>query len=234
MGADSARRFYGGGRPRTSQAPLPCDTTLSHQHKSQHKNVQRARRRRELREEDEAEGALIRALDGLAHHQTAAGAAKTLTRMQSDPTIRADMVRRGAVASLVLALPSKDSEIALLCCHALGRLLSGAAEQQDQAVTAGAFRVLLDQLQMSAETPSVVTSTCQVLERMATGVGAASRREAAKGVLPLLIQMCRRWTEAAEPLCHASCRAALRSLTRDAPHLHEVALAAGADSGWLL
>ena len=82
----------------------------------------------------------------------------------------------------------------------------------------------------------MVASGCLVLERMATGVGAAARREAARhtGVLAALVDLARRWPVERDADCHASCRSALRSLTRDSGNLQDAARAAGADAGWLV
>ncbi len=241
MGGDSSRRFYGGGRPRVHHAPLPPHDAPPPKTAAR-KNAQRQRRRRELREEDEAEGALENALDVLRKGtpaNTAEAAARALVRMCSDADRRLEMGRRGAVQILVAAMTAADASLVVPCCQALSKLC-GSAEghtRQDEMVAADGLSVLMAILATFAESPWVVTAACRVLERMAVGLNAAVRREAAAraGALALMVRLNHQWDQVPDnEMTIAATRAALRSLTRDSAGLHQIALAAGAEPRWLL
>mgnify|MGYP002631675418 CR=1 FL=1 len=233
MGAESTRRFHGGGRPHMAQAPLPPRDAPNIQQQSKRKNEQRRRRRQELRAQDDAEGALDEALQRLITGPSA-DVARALARMFADPKRRIECGQRCALPPLVAACLSVDAEVAAPCCLALARLFTGAAELQAQAVEAGCPQALVTCLQTHSETSLVVVASCRALERMAVGVGAAARRDAAAeaGALPTLVSAVRRWV--ADESASAACRAALRSLTRDSGRLQEAAVRAGADLQWLL
>ena len=173
------------------------------------------------------------ALDGVRANKSA-DAARALERMTTDSGVCAECGRRGAVPVLVAALTATELEVVLPCCRALARICAHTAELQDDAIAAGVLQALLACMSAHGELPSALVACCRVLERLATGVAAAARREAAAdaGVLPVLCSATRRWDH--DEATGAACRAALRSLTRDAAALQDIARAAGAEPRWLI
>lgn len=212
-------------------ALLPADMSLMA--KSQHEVQKRCRRQQELRGEDAAEGSIERALTGL--RVGSAVAARAISRMCADREMCAECYRQGALAVVVNVLAAGgDADVALPCCRALSRLCAGAAEAQTEAViTRGVLPPLLARLDGCVD-DVMVTACCHALAHVATGVGAAQRRELATsaGALAVLVAQIQSWEEGGPT--RAACCTALRSLTRDSVRLQDAARAAGAEAGWLL
>ena len=243
MGADSARRFYAGGRPRVSGAPLPECVDVCALTKSQRKNAQRDRRRAELRsrEDHELEAACdaVRVSESsrVDHigEESASEPAENLARVCCRHDARA-CVRYGALPLLVgvLRLHSRDASVAALCFKAIAHLCAGAAAQQDEAIESGILHIYLTCLELHIEVVSVVAACCHALCHLATGLGAAARRDAAAsaGMLDVLVLIAERWKS--DEATNAAALAALRSLTRDSARLQEHARMAGAEARWLV
>lgn len=159
-------------------------------------------------------------------------AVKSVARMCSDDERRDELGRSGAVSLLVETLTS-DAADPSACGKALSRLFAGRADLQEEAVRAGALRTLVARVEADVESAVVMKSTCRALEHVATGVGAASRRDAAAeaGALPALVRAICHWR--GDEDTRAACCAALRSLTRDSADLQEAARRIGCEADWL-
>lgn len=164
--------------------------------------------------------------------------ARALARMCSVPSRRDQCLDQGGMRLLIDTIAgSVGDDVASGCCLALARLLHGACHLQDDAVKAGAVAALLTCLRAHAGSSAAVAAACQAFAALATGLGAASRRQAAadEGAFAVLVGLCARWPgEGVEETCGAACRSALRSLTRDSAKLQEKARADGAEAQWLL
>lgn len=243
-----------GGR-RSFDAPPPSEPA-PHRHR---KNVQRSRRRSELRAEVAAATSIDEALEGVrAGGEGAEAAARSVLRLSGEPSCCGELAVRGLPA-LVECLRSGDVQAARPCAKALARLCAGAAERQDAALAAGALAsstlasaqqscgrvtshtdptgtlgAVVDCLAAHGGDPSAVAACGLLLQHLATGVGAAARRAAAMeaGVLPAVAAVARRWDGDCAAIL--ACRAAVRSLTRDSAALQSAARTQGVPAQWLL
>ncbi|EOD14971.1 hypothetical protein EMIHUDRAFT_197673 [Emiliania huxleyi CCMP1516] len=214
---------------RSLDAPPPSEPA-PHRH---HKNVQRSRRRSELRAEVAAATSIDEALEGVrAGGEGAEAAARSVLRLSGEPSC-CELAVRGLPA-LVECLRSGDVQAARPCAKALARLCAGAAERQDAALAAGTLGAVVDCLAAHGGDPSAVAACGLLLQHLATGVGAAARRAAAMeaGVLPAVAAVARRWDGDCAAIL--ACRAAVRSLTRDSAALQSAARTQGVPAQWLL
>ena len=237
-GADATRAS--GADASMPALPLRVDESTTSQHTSQHtsqrKSAQQDRRRSELLHTDHEEGAIARAIDGLC--AASIESAKALARICSDKDLRDACVEHGALAALCQAFDAaQPASVALQCCIAVRALCMGSAEQQECFVAAGGLHGLVSCLEAPEGvkvSAMLAAASCRALEHVATGVGAAARREAAfdAGAFPALVALMSHWREDEGTMI--ACRAALRSLTRDSPTLQDAARSAGAETAWLL
>ena len=259
MGADSARRFYKGGRPRVSDAPVqPEHQEQSSTPRAHKKNVQRAMRKRAERTlagEASDEVALLparEAIDLLDSAREAAGLIDGLGSLRrlilhGGQGACDELVNAGALQAIVTALSAhgrSDAAVAALGCRVLTLLCRGehTASIQQAAAEAGAFIAIVASM---CHGSNATLAACAAMCALCTGVGAAARRNLARGagaveVLVALIHSCEK--DEAPPVAtvktrsqlEAACRGALRSITRDSMHLQQAALDAGAHPQWLV